>query len=96
MDETNKLLAPPIPFTDFNSVNFGYAHGMTTVLFFTHAVFGIKASKAKKLVNAVWGKKGLDPKNTKVYFICKISNEKKYNGFYAYSLALNTYKKLKV
>ncbi len=96
MDEANNIATPSIPFAPGPEPNVWGNQIMVGVMIGTYAVFGVKATEAKKIVNQIWGKNGLDPHNKNLYFACKIKNDSKYNGVYAYSLVKNTYKKLSV
>lgn len=66
-----------------------YIQFITSFLAITLIHYGIKASFAKKVYNAVWGSRGLDPRHSLGYYAFKVQDDREHNGSYAYSLKLN-------
>ena len=55
---------------------------------------GTKLSTITQYYNKVWGRSGIDKKNTLSYCLFRVSKEKPYNGWYVLTIRATRYKKL--
>ena len=77
-------------------VDIPYIQWMCLVSLIHIVVSSVPASKAKKIYNAAWGNKGLDPKNKYELWAYSVTGEKQLNGTYAYSIGTNKVEELSV